>query len=645
MRYCLNKKLIATSLCAVFLLSCVSLAGVGAAAELKVYDFQDSTNNIAYWGNNNTRPLPALVGSNEIIFDAGQYGKIAHLDNSDCETSDGLTDYSDYHRFAFRIFEPVSNILSIYVKHVGYGNYYWDVTQNPGLTLYIWNNSISQWSYLDDHNNGTANAITDYTITSNIGWYINGSGYVNLLAQAKENTGSCPFLYTFNGEKYVFVTDMFNRGMLSLSVRSMQPEDFAKIEEDQLPQTDGLYKLQITQEYDEISYLDKVTLITVDHPSNVDVFPSLLKELGKIYTVSKDLATPISASDANGNDVLKQISARDGQFTIAEQYELNYLDLNLGNLSGANNIKLVLTAYTNWDNSEVLTSNATNRHGGFVQVKDSGGNWVTVYSKELTTPSALPRTYVLNMTGKFITEDYSVRIAYYPDVRFDYIGIDTSPEAAVTVNSLAPNYADLHFRGYSVMSGSPSIPNYYDSGPSPIEGYSYPSGNFTRFGDVLPLIMNRDDEFVIMHHGDEISASFAYIPPEEGLERDFLLYSWGYYKGSPYPTGDSVDPLPFYGMSTYPYNSTESYPSDPEHLAYLQMYNTRSYSGSSPEPPEHATIYTDYVMVQLTISPAVGGFIMPENLLQILAPFILAAVAVAIVSVVAIKRMWPYPKH
>ena len=39
--------------------------------------------------------------------------------------------------------------------------------------------------------------------------------------------------------------------------------------------------------------------------------------------------------------------------------------------------------------------------------------------------------------------------------------------------------------------------------------------------------------------------------------------------------GQTVEPLPFHGMSRYPYGADEAYPSDPEHRRYLETYNTR----------------------------------------------------------------------
>ena len=45
----------------------------------------------------------------------------------------------------------------------------------------------------------------------------------------------------------------------------------------------------------------------------------------------------------------------------------------------------------------------------------------------------------------------------------------------------------------------------------------------------------------------------------------------------------TVEPLPFHGMSAYPYGPGERYPQTPAHLEYLPRYNTRIVS--KPLPP------------------------------------------------------------
>ena len=96
------------------------------------------------------------------------------------------------------------------------------------------------------------------------------------------------------------------------------------------------------------------------------------------------------------------------------------------------------------------------------------------------------------------------------------------------------------------------------------------------------LILEGDDIFVIGMQGDQVSLHFPTkdLPLlEDGLERDFFMFVACWFKDPPGNWGFgfdfAVDPLPFLGMSGFPYPDTESYPYDAEHLQFLKEYNTR----------------------------------------------------------------------
>jgi hypothetical protein len=94
------------------------------------------------------------------------------------------------------------------------------------------------------------------------------------------------------------------------------------------------------------------------------------------------------------------------------------------------------------------------------------------------------------------------------------------------------------------------------------------------------LITEADNKYIIANAGDEITIEFDINTlPElrEGWKRDFLVYSVGWVKDGDMNTahGHTVYPLPFHGMSKYPYGNDESYPSDPEYQKYMETYNVR----------------------------------------------------------------------
>jgi hypothetical protein len=105
-------------------------------------------------------------------------------------------------------------------------------------------------------------------------------------------------------------------------------------------------------------------------------------------------------------------------------------------------------------------------------------------------------------------------------------------------------------------------------------------GRYTREGDVRELLLNADDMFVISRPGDEISLSFdaTKLPPlPRGWTRTFLLYADGFSKEMDINSAspDQVLPLPFHGMTKYPYGANEAYPMTEARRAYMERYNTR----------------------------------------------------------------------
>ena len=79
--------------------------------------------------------------------------------------------------------------------------------------------------------------------------------------------------------------------------------------------------------------------------------------------------------------------------------------------------------------------------------------------------------------------------------------------------------------------------------------------------------------FVVSRPGDEIALSFdaAALPPlAAGWTRTFLLYADGFSKEMDINSAspDTVAPLPFHGMTRYPYGPEERHPHTP---AYEQV--------------------------------------------------------------------------
>jgi hypothetical protein len=221
-----------------------------------------------------------------------------------------------------------------------------------------------------------------------------------------------------------------------------------------------------------------------------------------------------------------------------------------------------------------------------LEVRDASGRWRTAIP-DIGFPSGKDKTMVIALAGKFPTNDHHVRLRTNMQIYWDQAFVATDvTESPIEVTTLEALSADLHFRGFSRMyrKGGRYGPYWFDYGDVTKESPWRPiEGAFTRFGDILPLLRNPDDEYVIMGPGDEATLQFdassaTKLPP--GWTRDFLLYTDGWIKDSDLNTayGTTVEPLPFHRIKSYPGTGADIYPKDAEHERYIREYNTRKTS-------------------------------------------------------------------
>jgi ASPIC and UnbV/FG-GAP-like repeat len=423
---------------------------------------------------------------------------------------------------------------------------------------------------------------------------------------------SCPLLYTWNGNRYEFVTDFLGGcaiGYLEEPGRYNTPDtdEYVKISGTQLQAKDGKYSLKINNQLEEVLYIDQTELLALDHPADVEVFPNerLMPEPPypsfKVFT-AKNAVPPKAAWDSHGNDVLPLITKVDRTYPdsfkllpykgYAEEHDLI---LDLGDLSGAANINLLMTAWIDYADSTANFKAAQKSEScpdgaklvpPYLQVKNAKGKWETVIPS-MGFPAGLPKTMLVDLTGKFLTHDHRVRIVTSMRIYWDQILVNTcSSSSEIRQYRLAPQRAELRYAGFPrELSPDGRKPLLYDyDWIDPLAPWKSHMGDYTRFGDVTALLKSKEDMYVIMRNGDEIQIDFALsslplLP--SGWTRSFFLYADGFGKDMDIHSAspDAVTPLPFHGMHRYPYDDTERYPDDEAHQEYQREYNTRRVPG------------------------------------------------------------------
>jgi hypothetical protein len=198
-------------------------------------------------------------------------------------------------------------------------------------------------------------------------------------------------------------------------------------------------------------------------------------------------------------------------------------------------------------------------------------------------PAGKPKTIAVDLTGKFLSSSRAVRIVSNLCLYWDESFLSEDPPPETVITPVDATSADLHYRGFSkpVIDAERKQPErlLYEA-LEPASQWNPVPGRYSRYGDVHSLIHAIDDRLVIMGSGDELTLRFreASLPRlSAGWSRDFLLLVDGWAKDADPNTAfsRSVEPLPFHGMSAYPYPAKEHFPDDATHREYQKEYNTR----------------------------------------------------------------------
>jgi tetratricopeptide (TPR) repeat protein len=403
-----------------------------------------------------------------------------------------------------------------------------------------------------------------------------------------------------------------------------RPTEAIKLERGSLREKDGKLSFRFMEPLEESVYLDQVKLLAVDHPADVDVYPNEYFASNPPYppfkvVISKnnEARPPAGAWDEHGHNVLPDLLAHRyfGDFKVLSFMgfaEPHSLELDLGEPYRGGPLWLLMHGEIEYYSAtsmyaadqaslqpfapyvEALVATATSTKNG-ARDKDE---WVRVVD-DMGFPAGGARTMTADLTGKLPPGTRRIRITTNLQIYWDNILIsrtsqdnlqeqsrDQSASASARLTPVPLARAELSFHGFplKIEGQPPGNVKYIYEKASATGPYTRPAGAYTRYGDVRPLLEAIDDKFVVFGSGDEVALDFdpAKLPGlPRGWVRDYFFVANGYEKDMDFYAyhGDTVDPLPFRDMRTYPYPG-QSFPSDAEHMNYLLEYNTRFMSGN-----------------------------------------------------------------
>ncbi|MGI8785269.1 MAG: FG-GAP-like repeat-containing protein [Acidobacteriota bacterium] len=428
------------------------------------------------------------------------------------------------------------------------------------------------------------------------------SGKSVVFKEAQRLSGSCPMIFTWNGIGFEFITDVLGVAPLGASSGEGQyfpvdNDEVIQIPGEALAAVDGQLEVRVTEELREVAYIDQIALIAVDHPAELQIFTNDKFKAPpfpefRLFGVRRKIY-PAGARSHRGGDVRPRLLRRDRLYVddfrrdTTGVAEMHALELDFAGAADSNRAILILNGWVDWADGSTFRGAAQRADGGLVmpylQVRDRAGRWQTVVA-DLGMPAGKPKSIVVDLTGKFLSESRQIRIVTNLCLYWDEIFLSEDAAApTVRLSRLAAGTADLGFHGFSqaVIHPQRLQPERFDyERPAQTLQWNPTPGLYTRYGDARNLLELVDDRFVIMGSGDELRLRFAatHLPAlPAGWKRDYLLAVDGWAKDGDPNTADSqtVEPLPFHGMTRYPYGDSERYPADESHQLYREQYNVR----------------------------------------------------------------------
>jgi tetratricopeptide (TPR) repeat protein len=439
---------------------------------------------------------------------------------------------------------------------------------------------------------------------------------------------SCPTLFVWDGKHYELVSDMLGAGVVGHWVGPNErniprPTEWVKIDPNSIRELSagvdargytarvgaglqtrpGVFSFFLMEPMEEVVYLDAVKLVAVDHPANEDVFPNEYFASNppypefKVVTSNKQTARPpAGAWDDKGNNLLPGLLAHKyvGNLDVLPFKGFtkpHSLTLDLGEPYRGGPLRMLM-------HGEIEYFMATSMYAAwqagidpiapYVDAQEKDGKWVRV-TNDMGFPAGSPKTITVDLSDKLPVGTERIRITTNLQIYWDDILIDRSqPSEDYKLRPIPLTSATLKFHGYprQIEDQPPGNVKYVFEDVSRTGPYARQAGEYTRYGDVLPLLTSFDDKLVVFGSGEGVALEFdpAKLPPlPKGWTRDYFFLANGYEKDMDFYAydGNTVEPLPFKRMGSYPYPG-KTFPNDDEHLKYMLEYNTRFVSGDEP---------------------------------------------------------------
>jgi hypothetical protein len=329
---------------------------------------------------------------------------------------------------------------------------------------------------------------------------------------------SCPFIYTFDGERYEFAGEIFSGTIYP----PLERHDYLPLPT--LKAVDGEYRLKLANEVREVQHTNLTELWVIDHPPGAEV---LVDKYGVPHTLT-ELHSPTEAVTLRGEDISDRIAAADEMIYMGgapeeAEGEVDGVVLTFDRPREASEAKLVMQGknsfwldyvygqfcelfgdrYHEWyeeqkeARAEELLQWSLEQGIPLAVYVEEGGEWRFVDYYHIAGPMAAKRDVLAFELPAATSEEVKVKLEFGPLFReIDYVALDYSADAPVQ------------------LYGVPAASAFDETGR-----------------DVAGLLRADDDRYYVQPEIGEY-AFITFLAPKaaEGSARTTILHTKGHYE-------------------------------------------------------------------------------------------------------------------